>query len=183
MLRNHYQYWILPVLRPYASALAVVQQPSVLHEPLDVYQSVFFWMYAHTPAPWPCWAVPPPWSAVSDLDGANPRIGLNGPLSSRRKNLGIGNGGGKRGRGNSPPLSTVRTRYGNSVSTPESTRTCKTQHNSPKRKPIRYFSFDPTSSIRTRLRTPFFAGVLRGNTIRGNTTRNSERKMALREGL
>ena len=26
---------------------------------------------------------------------------------------------------------------------------------------------------------PFFAGVLRGNTIRGNTTRNSERKMAL----
>ena len=28
-----------------------------------------------------------------------------------------------------------------------------------------------------------FAGVLRGNTIRGNTTRNSERKMALWEGL
>ena len=27
------------------------------------------------------------------------------------------------------------------------------------------------------------AGVLRGNTIRGNTTRNSERKMALWEGL
>ena len=26
---------------------------------------------------------------------------------------------------------------------------------------------------------PFFAGVLRGNTIGGNTTRNSERKMAL----
>ena len=26
-------------------------------------------------------------------------------------------------------------------------------------------------------------GVLRGNTIRGNTTRNSERKMALWEGL
>ena len=29
----------------------------------------------------------------------------------------------------------------------------------------------------------FFPGVLRGNTIRGNTTRNSERKMALWEGL
>ena len=29
----------------------------------------------------------------------------------------------------------------------------------------------------------FLAGVLRGNTIRGNTTRNSERKMALWEGL
>ena len=28
-----------------------------------------------------------------------------------------------------------------------------------------------------------FVGVLRGNTIRGNTTRNSERKMALWEGL
>ena len=28
-----------------------------------------------------------------------------------------------------------------------------------------------------------FAGVSRGNTIRGNTTRNSERKMALWEGL
>ena len=27
--------------------------------------------------------------------------------------------------------------------------------------------------------TIFFVGVLRGNTIRGNTTRNSERKMAL----
>ena len=29
----------------------------------------------------------------------------------------------------------------------------------------------------------FIAGVLRGNTIRGNTTRNPERKMALWEGL
>ena len=29
----------------------------------------------------------------------------------------------------------------------------------------------------------YVVGVLRGNTIRGNTTRNSERKMALREGL
>ena len=34
-----------------------------------------------------------------------------------------------RGR-QSTPLSTVRTRYGNSVSTPEATRTCKTQQNS-----------------------------------------------------
>ena len=30
----------------------------------------------------------------------------------------------------STPLSTIRTRYGNSVSTPEATRTCKTQQNS-----------------------------------------------------
>ena len=32
-------------------------------------------------------------------------------------------------------------------------------------------------------RSETIAGVLRGKTIRGNTTRNSERKMALREGL
>ena len=55
-----------------------------------------------------------------------------------------------------PPLSTIRTRHGNSVSTPESTRTCKTRQNSfQKGKPIRNFSIDPTSSIRTRLRAPF----------------------------
>ena len=31
----------------------------------------------------------------------------------------------------------------------------------------------------TARKTPAIAGVSRGNTIRGNTTRNSERKMAL----
>ena len=36
---------------------------------------------------------------------------------------------------------------------------------------------------RSRDTMPLIAGVLRGNTIRGNTTRNSERKMALWEGL
>ena len=35
----------------------------------------------------------------------------------------------------------------------------------------------------TRVSVLKLAGVLRGNTIRGNTTRNSERKMALWEGL
>ena len=34
-----------------------------------------------------------------------------------------------------------------------------------------------------RILLSWLAGVLRGNTIRGNTTRNSERKMALWEGL
>ena len=60
------------------------------------------------------------------------------------------------------PLSTIRTRYGKSVSNPEATvsRTCKTQQNSLKKeKPIRNFSIDPTSSIRTRLRTPFLQAV------------------------
>ena len=56
----------------------------------------------------------------------------------------------------STPLSTIRTRYGNSVSTPEATRTLQNPAEfSPNRKPIRNFSIDPTSSIRTRLQTPF----------------------------
>ena len=49
---------------------------------------------------------------------------------SRFQSLRIGNGIGKQGRGNQPPISTIRTPYGNSVSTPEATRTCKTQQNS-----------------------------------------------------
>ena len=54
-----------------------------------------------------------------------------------------------------PPLSTIRTRYGNSVSTPEAPQTCKTQQNS-LQKGSRYgISISATSSIRTRLRTPF----------------------------
>ena len=38
-------------------------------------------------------------------------------------------------------------------------------------------------AVRSGFVNTSFAGVLRGNTIRGNTTRNSERKMALWEGL
>ena len=34
-------------------------------------------------------------------------------------------------------------------------------------------------ALRTKLETPFVVGVSRGNTSRGNKTRNSERKMAL----
>ena len=45
------------------------------------------------------------------------------------KCLGIGNDDNKQGRGHQPRLLTMRTQYGNSVSTPEATRTCTTQQN------------------------------------------------------
>ena len=61
----------------------------------------------------------------------------------------------------STPLSTIRTRYGNSVSTPGATRTGKKQAEfSPKGKPIRNFSIDPTSSIRTPIADAFFADAI-----------------------
>ena len=50
---------------------------------------------------------------------------IHSDISVNARFLGIGNGGGKQGRGNQPPISTIRTRYGNSVSTPEATWTCK----------------------------------------------------------
>ena len=69
--------------------------------------------------------------------------------------LGIGNGGGKQGRGNQPPYR----RYGPDTEIQYRPRSHTDLQNpaefSPKGKPIRNFSIDPTSSIRTRLRTPF----------------------------
>ena len=67
------------------------------------------------------------------------------------------------------PLSTIRARYGNAVSTPEATRTCKNPAEfSPKAKPIRNVSIDPTSAIRTRLRTPFLRTPFLRLLSRGN---------------
>ena len=43
----------------------------------------------------------------------------------------------------STPLSTIQTRYGNSVSTPEATRTCKTQQNSLQREADTEFQYRP----------------------------------------
>ena len=48
--------------------------------------------------------------------------------------------------------------------------------------PVLWFSL-PENRTFSLLNVVFFAGVLRGNTMRGNTTRNSGRKMALWEGL
>ena len=91
-----------------------------------------------------------------DFEGFLPGLLISSRLVSRDSDchLGIGNGGGKQGRGNQPPLSTLRTRYGNSVSTPEATQNCKTQQNS-LRKGSPYRISVSTSSIWTRLRTPF----------------------------
>ena len=69
---------------------------------------------------------------------------------------GIGKGGGKQGRGNQPPYR----RYGPDTEIQYRPRSHTDRRNppqfSPKGKPIRNFSMDPASSIRTRLRTPFF---------------------------
>ena len=76
-------------------------------------------------------------------------------------NLGIGNGVGKQGRDNQPPLSTIRTRYGNSVSTPGATRTGKNKQNSLRKgSRIRNVSIDPTSSIRTPIADAIFADAI-----------------------
>ena len=61
----------------------------------------------------------------------------------------------------STPLSTIRTRYGNSVSTPEATRTGKTQQNSPlKGGRYRISVSTPHRRYGHRLRTPFFADAI-----------------------
>ena len=63
----------------------------------------------------------------------------------------IGNSGGKQGRGNQPPYR----RYGPDTEIQyQPPRTCKTHQNSLQKEAIRNFSVDPTSSTRTRLRTP-----------------------------
>ena len=69
--------------------------------------------------------------------------------------LGVGNGG-KQGRGNQPSIGDTDPMRKFGID-PEATLTCKTQENSLlKGKPIRNFSIDPTSSIRTPLlQTPF----------------------------
>ena len=75
---------------------------------------------------------------------------------------GIGNGVGRQGRGNQPPpLSTIRTRYGNSVSTPGATRTGENQQKS-LQKGSRYGISVSTPHRRYghRLRTPFFADAI-----------------------
>ena len=63
----------------------------------------------------------------------------------------------------STPLSTIRTRYGNSVSTPEATRTGKTQQNS-LQKGSRYGISVSTPHRRCghQLRTPFFQESAKG---------------------
>ena len=61
----------------------------------------------------------------------NPPLLRAPKLSTRCTSLQSGNRKGWRQTGSlqSTPLSTIPTRYGNSVSTPEATRTCKTQQN------------------------------------------------------
>ena len=81
----------------------------------------------------------------------------------------------------STPLSTIRTRYGNSVSTPEATRTCKTQQNS-LQKGSRYgiSVSNPHRRYGHRLRTPFlrtpFPRLLEKSLVR-RKVRRKVRKM------
>ena len=77
-------------------------------------------------------------------------------LLEDRTVLGIGNGVGKQGSRQSTPLSTIRTRYGNSVSTPGATRTGKSKQNS-EQNGSRYGISVSTPHRRYghRLRTPF----------------------------
>ena len=73
----------------------------------------------------------------------------------------------------STPLSTIRTRYGNSASTPGATRTGKNQQNSlQKRKPIRNFSIDPSSSIRTPIAGAIFADAISETPMQQTVTRH-----------
>ena len=68
----------------------------------------------------------------------------------------------------STPVSTILTRYGNSVSTPEATRSGKTQQNSsPRGKPVRSFSIDPTLSIRTSIADAVFEDAISETPIFG----------------
>ena len=61
----------------------------------------------------------------------------------------------------STPLSTIRTRYGNSVSTPEATRTCKAQQNHLQKRSRYGISVStPHRRYGHRLRTPFFADAI-----------------------
>ena len=73
----------------------------------------------------------------------------------------------------STPLSTIRTRYGNTVSTPGNhTDWQKQAEFSPKGKPIRNFSIDPISSIRTPIADAIFADAI------SETSRNFGTRLA-----
>ena len=76
-------------------------------------------------------------------------------LSVLQVHLGIGNGGGKQGHGNQPPIDDTDPIRKFSIDPGSHTDLQNPAEFSPKGKPIRNFSIDPTSSIRTRLRTPF----------------------------
>ena len=87
-----------------------------------------------------------------------------GPLGflNSLRDLGIGNGVGKEGRGNQPPYR----RYGPDTEIqlyrPPGSHTDwqKQAEFSPKAKPIRNFSIDPTSSIRTPIADAIFADAI-----------------------
>ena len=78
------------------------------------------------------------------------------PEMSTKKPFSLASGNRKRcrqtGSRQSTPLSTIRTRYRNSVSTPGATRTGKNQQNSLQK--------DPTSSIRTPIADAIFADAI-----------------------
>ena len=92
--------------------------------------------------------------------GHRPKKNLPGPLGQSVQNLGIGGGVGKQGRGNQHPYR----QYGPDTEIQYRPRKphglAKPSRILSKRRPIRNFSIDPTSSIRTSIADAIFADAI-----------------------